>query len=98
MTYAAVAALATDATFRTQLTVAIVAAATEIGNAVIAMESPSGIDKFRYVLATAVIADPLGYVETFAWPVAAALGPSPADSDVKFWVESSWNLVAKVPV
>lgn len=93
------AALAANPTFQDRIIACAANVATEIGVATLAMDSPTEPDKARFRLARDVLLDPEKWTLTWSWAVAVQGGIdiSTIDTDLKFQVETLWNLVAGVP-
>lgn len=90
------AQLARFPVFRDRVLLAAVQAARDV-----AAEAPGDDprrDDLRGTLAINVLNDPEGYVDRFAWAVAAnvAITFESTDSDIQFTVNSTWDSIAGV--
>lgn len=98
-----VATLAADAGFKSRVAAGIAYKAGFIGTEVLAMVSPTEIDKLRLILAKAILAGAGDTIWTasFAWALAST--PSIADTSVTddtilSAIDAFWNLMAGVTV
>lgn len=99
-TLAASAQLAADPAFLAAVTAAVQQQAVLIGQDVLAMESPSALDKQRLILAQNALSDSAAYGARFV----SALASDPAvdstidDATILAKVSALWNLVAGATV
>jgi len=98
-----VATLAADTGFRSRVAAGIAYKAGFIGTDVLAMESPSEVDKLRLNLAKAILdgAGDTAWTDAFVWALAST--PSIADTSVTddtilSTIDAFWNLMAGVTV
>jgi hypothetical protein len=97
---ASAAVLAVDTGFLGRVCAAMQQYSVIIGKAILATGSPSAVDKARFVLAQATLADPATYRERFAWALAsdAEVDNTVDDATVRSKVADVYNLIAGVPV
>ena len=97
MTYAQMAAMAADATFRTSVRCAALSYAQVVIAA--APTSANRVDEKRYSLAAATIADGgAAMLDRFAWGTATRPGFSatPTEADIDYAIQTGWDDMALV--
>lgn len=92
--------LSVNTAFLNRVTAAVQQYGIQVAKAVLAMESKSSVDKARFNLSRACLANPTSYGEQFGWAIGSDLAvDSTVDDDtIRLKVADAWNIVAGVPL